>query len=263
MTDDLKFYTEKTFLPAPDDKIFYGFFTRLGGVSSAPYEGLNCGIGSGDKAGNIQTNRAKVAAAAGVKPENLLPVYQVHQATTLYADKPWEERPKADSVVTDKPGIGLSILTAECAPVLFIGEKENNAPVIGAAHAAWKGSLTGVLDNTVKEMEKRGALKSQIRACIGPSISRRSYEVDKAFMKNFTDQDEDNERFFHSTKREGHAMFDLPGYCAHRLSGLGLKNIALLDLDTYGNETEFFSYRRATHRAESDYGRQISVICIK
>ncbi len=255
----LKYYSEDGF----SDEIFNGFFTRLGGVSSAPYAELNCGIGSNDGAKAIRRNRELVASNIGINSANLLSLYQVHGAKVIKVGKPWGERPKADGFVTDKVGIALGILTADCAPVLFYGRKVNNTPVIGAAHAGWGGALKGVLENTVLAMEDLGAVKAQIRACVGPCISKSSYEADINFMDKFTAHNKGSERFFYAAKRENHVMFDLSGYCAWRLSKAGLNNITIKDIDTYKNETEFFSYRRATHRSEKDYGRQISVICIK
>ena len=258
----LKYYAEHSFLNSSDTGIFHGFFTRLGGVSVVPFEGLNCGVLSGDDPDNVQKNSALVAEEIGIEPDHLLAPHQVHGSHVVYADAPWAQAPKADGVVTDKPGIALTISTADCAPVLFYGKKDDDAPVIGAAHAGWKGALTGVLDNTVKTMESCGAIKETLRACVGPCISKSSYEVDNNFITAFIEEHEDSERFFQSVAKKGHAMFDLSGYCAWRLFRAGVKNVALLDMDTYGNEKEFFSYRRATHRNEPDYGRQISVISI-
>ncbi len=257
----LKYYSENSF----DDEVFHGFFTRLGGVSPQPYAGLNCGTGSGDAASNVQENRNLVAAEIGIKSKNFLSLYQIHSAKVIEVNKPWAnlERPKADGFVTDKTGIALGILTADCAPVLFYGRKSDGSPVIGAAHAGWGGALGGVLENTVKSMENLGALKAHIKAIIGPCISKSSYEVDMSFMDKFISQSEESEKFFQAASSKGHVMFDLSGYCAWRLFEDGLKNISLLDIDTYENEAEFFSYRRATHRGEKDYGRQISVIFIK
>ncbi len=255
----LKYYTEKSF----SGDIFHGFFTRIGGVSLPPYAGLNCGIGSDDEASMVHENRALVAGKACVSSQNLLSLYQVHGAKVIEVNQPWNERPRADGFVTDKAGIALGILTADCAPVLFYGKKADDTPVIGAAHAGWGGALGGVLENTVKAMEALGALKGQIHACVGPCISKDSYEVDMAFMDRFMNESKESDKFFQSSTRLGHVMFDLSGYCAWRLRRAGLTNIALLDIDTYKNEAEFFSYRRATHKLEKDYGRQISIICIK
>ncbi len=253
----LKSYQEKSF----SNKISHGFFTRLGGVSSCPYAGLNCGIGSNDDANKVSDNRELVATNIGIKSENLLSLYQIHSARVVNVNEPWGERPKGDAFVTDKAGLALGILTADCAPVLFYGSKDGGSPVIGAAHAGWGGALSGVLENTLTAMEELGALN--IKACIGPCISKSSYEVDLAFMGRFIDENKESQGFFVSASRTGHVMFDLSGYCTWRLSRAGFENISSLDIDTYKNEDEFFSYRRATHKGEKDYGRQISVICIK
>ncbi|PCJ99887.1 MAG: hypothetical protein COA45_03475 [Zetaproteobacteria bacterium] len=273
MSLSVKYYTENAFVRSSggsDDKpveghVFHGFFTRLGGVSVHPYQGLNCGLGSDDCVQSIHDNRQLVAEAAGLSAaENLLSLYQVHGVQVVHVDRPWgaQDRPKADGFVTDKKDIGLGILTADCTPVLFSGHKENGAPVIGAAHAGWKGALGGVLGNVVNAMEHLGASRESIRACVGPCISKSSYEVSADFITPFIEAHEESERFFFSGSKAGHAMFDLPGYCAWRLFYAGVKNISLLDKDTYSDET-LFSYRRATHRNETEYGRQISVICIR
>ncbi len=259
---NVAYYSESDFIHE-DNTVFHGFFTRLGGVSSAPCAGLNCGFGSDDEPANIKDNRDFVAKAAGVRPAHLLSPYQVHGADVYNVDALWDERPHADALVTDRAGFALGILTADCGPVLFSGEKESGAPVIGAAHAGWKGALGGVLENTITQMLSLGCIKDTIKACVGPCIGRNSYEVSHAFITPFIDEAEESERFFSAASREGHAMFDLSGYCAWRISRAGGKQVSLLDLDTYKNAREFFSYRRATHNNEADYGRQISVISIK
>ncbi len=264
MKNNLKYYSD-ILLDKPN--VFHGFFTRLGGVSNELYEGLNCGIGSNDDAVKVQENRGMVADEVGVLEGDLLSLYQVHGAKVLYVEKSWFARPQADGFVTDKAGVALGILTADCAPVLFIGEKEGGAPVIGAAHAGWQGALKGVLENTVQAMEAIGAFKGTINACVGPCISKSSYEVNEEFAEAFMEENEQSELFFALGAKSGHLMFDISGYCAWRLSRMGLKNISLHDVDTYRNEREFYSFRRATHRSEIggeiDYGRQISVISIK
>ena len=257
MSDKLKYYTDKSL---DNDNIFHGFFTRQGGVSEFTCAGLNCGIGSDDDKDNVHKNRELVAAEASGK---LLSLYQIHSPVVLKVDENWSDRPRADGYVTDKAGLALSVLTADCTPVLFFGEKDGGEPIIGAAHAGWRGALGGVLENTVSAMVELGAVNGNIRACIGPCISKSSYEVGEDFPSPFIEEHEESERFFQSGSKAGHLMFDLSGYCAWRLFRAGLKNIAMLDIDTYSNEAEFFSFRRATHRKEKDYGRQISVVCIK
>jgi hypothetical protein len=249
-----------------DSSVFHGFFGRQGGVSDGVYDSLNCGLGTDDAQAHVNENRRRVSEYVGVKPENLLSLYQVHGKDCLTVDVPWaldKNRPKADAFVTDKPGLGLGVLTADCVPVLFTGKKQDNAPVIGAAHAGWKGALGGVLNSTVTAMMTLGAVKETIRVCIGPCIAKASYEVDKDFALPFLKENDESERFFHVAKKDGHLMFDLAGYCAWRLFREGVKNVLILDRDTYTQENDFFSYRRAIHRKEQDYARQISVIAIQ
>jgi polyphenol oxidase len=238
----------------------HGFFGRKGGVSAGFYGDLNCGQGSDDEEQAVKQNRARVAGFAGISPENLLSLYQIHGADCVRVEKPWapEDRPKADAMITDCPGIGLGILTADCAPVLFSAGK-----VIAAAHAGWKGALAGVLERTVEAFAGYGIRPHQVSACIGPCIGRRSYEVSMDFIAHFLNQDPLNERFFMESRKEGHYMFDLAGYCASRLQDAGLLHVFMTDADTYALEADFFSYRRTTHRKDPDYGRQISVIALR
>ncbi|MGH1377236.1 MAG: peptidoglycan editing factor PgeF [Alphaproteobacteria bacterium] len=265
MNDNVKYYSETTFVRDEEDDVFHGFFTRKGGRSNASFSGLNCGLGSEDDDDIISYNRSLVSQHSGLESEsNLLSLYQVHGAKVVCVKEPWahSERPKADGFVTDVAGMGLGVLTADCAPVLFWGRKDGGDPVIGAAHAGWKGAVGGVLGNVVTEMETLGANKDTIYACVGPCISKSSYEVSSEFIEPFIDENSESERFFFGGSKDGHLMFDLSGYCAWRLFRAGLKNISLLDKDTYSNEPEFFSYRRSIHRNEPGYGRQISVIII-
>jgi YfiH family protein len=245
--------------------VFHGFFTRHGGVSKGIYASLNCGVGSNDDPASVQQNRNIVAQAAGCSPENLLTLYQVHGDACLTVAAPWpgDQRPQADAFVTDRPGLALGILTADCAPVLFHGAKPDGTPVIGAAHAGWKGALCGALESAVRGMVDLGADISGISACIGPCIGKRSYEVSDEFMKNFLTQDAEHESFFQSARKAGHALFDLAGFCAARLQAAGVGQVLIMDRDTYREEDDFFSYRRKTHKQEPDYARQISVIMIK
>lgn len=263
--NDIKSYQCDNILKRSKNKVVHGFFTRLCGVSQGVYHGLNCGHGSGDNTDHTSENRGKVANETGVQNNALLSLYQVHGPDVFYVTETWsqENRPKADAMVTDKTGFALGILTADCAPVLFYGQKENGEAVIGAAHAGWKGALSGVLENTVTEMERLGAQKETIAACVGPCISKSSYEVSDDFIEPFIKENEESERFFHAGLKSGSAYFDLSGYCGWRLSRAGLKTVSLMDRDTYSNPDEFYSYRRMTHNSESDYGRQISVITIK
>jgi hypothetical protein len=257
-------FLEDDLLKNNSGKVFHGFFGREGGVSSGIYESLNCGPGTDDDPDHVKENRARVAGEAGVKPENLLSLHQVHGDVCLVLDEPFsmQERPKADAFVTIKPGIALSILTADCAPVLFYGESVIG-PVIGAAHAGWRGAFHGVLESTVSEMEKLGVPKEKILACIGPCISQSSYEVSSAFADPFITQDPHNEHFFKDGRSPEYLHFDLPGYCAKRLATAGIQKVSITGVDTYTAKDTFFSYRRATHEKAPDYGRQISVIAIK
>jgi polyphenol oxidase len=238
----------------------HGFLGRQGGVSTGLVEGLNVGLGSGDDPAAIAENR-RLAADAVAPGATLVTVYQVHSAdvVTVAGSFPDDARPHADAMVTATPGLVLGILTADCAPVLFA---DTDAGVIGAAHAGWKGAIGGVTDATIAAMEKLGARRERIAAAIGPCISRASYEVDAGFLSRFADADPANERFFADGKRRGHHQFDLESYVAHRLAAAGVMRVAALGLDTYSHPERYFSFRRATHGAEPDYGRQISLIAL-
>ena len=242
--------------------VSHGFFTRQGGCSGGVFATLNCGMGSGDEKQNVGRNRAVVATALNVAEPQLLTAYQVHSADALVVDGPWQsdERPRVDALVSKTPGLAIGILTADCGPVLF-ADIENR--VIGAAHAGWKGALTGVTSRTLEVMESQGARRRNIVAVIGPMISQAAYEVGPEFPDRFIDADEANKTFFSPSPREGHAMFDLPGYLEARLRADGVGQVVNLGLCTFSDEQRFFSYRRATHRGEKDYGRLISAIVLK
>lgn len=248
-----------------NDKIVHGFFGRKGGVSTGIYASLNCGPGTEDDLKNVQENRRIVCNALGVDPEALLCLYQVHSEKCIAVKTVWgaENRPEGDAMVTDTPGVALGILTADCAPVLFYGEKKNGTPVIGAAHAGWGGALKGVLENTIAQMQKTGALPQSLRAVIGPCIALESYEVSESFKPPFIKQDPGSERFFARTLKPGHLLFDLSGYIERRLMLAGIGRVACTGKDTCTDEADYFSFRRATHRHETDYGRQLSVIAIR
>lgn len=235
----------------------HGFLGRRGGVSQGVHAGLNVGSGSADEAAAIAANRA-LAVAAVAPGAALVTLYQIHSAEVVTVSAPIAEadRPRADALVTRTPGLLLGILTADCAPVLLA---DRDAGVVGAAHAGWKGAFAGVCEATVAAMEALGADRGRIAAAIGPCIARASYEVDAAFGARFAADDLASERFF-SPGRAGHYQFDLEGYVAARLAAAGVSRIAALGLDTYADDARFFSYRRATHRGESSYGRQISLI---
>lgn len=243
------------------DGIRHAFFTREGGVSSGVYEGLNGGTGSNDKPEHITENRARMAAAVGVTPENFLTAYQIHSPDVVVAEKPWpqSERPRADAIVTQIPGLAIGISTADCGPVLFA---DPQARVLGAAHAGWRGAFGGVIESTLTAMEKLGADRTRVVAAAGPMISQPNYEVGQELVDRFVATDPANARFFAPATRPGHAMFDLPGYVVARLTVAGVRHVENLAVCTYGNPAQFYSYRRSTHRAEPDYGRHINAIAL-
>ncbi len=234
----------------------HGFFSRRGGASSGIFEGLNCGGGSSDQAEIVAMNRERVADAMGVGLPNLVTVHQVHSADAVTVYGPLTERPKADAVVTNTPGVALAILTADCQPVLFADEE---AGVIGAAHAGWRGALDGVLEATIDAMEGLGADRSRIHAVVGPSISQQNYEVGEEFFERFYDDDPDTARFF-INGAGGKYLFDLPAYGLMRLRRAGVAEAAWTRHCTYADDARFYSYRRSVHRGEADYGRLISAI---
>lgn len=242
--------------------IRHAFFTREGGVSSGIYAGLNGGLGSQDEPDKVQENRRRMAAALEVAPEKLLTLYQIHSPDVIVATEPWQAsiRPKGDAMVTKVPGIALGVTTADCGPVLMVDPK---ARVIGAAHAGWKGALNGILESTIEAMEGEGASRGDIIVGLGPMLRQRNYEVGMEFVARFHEADADNERFFSSASRHGHAMFDLPGYIHARLHRAGVLMVDDIDLCTYADEDSFFSYRRSTHRKEADYGRHIHAIVLE
>lgn len=240
--------------------IKHAFFTRRGGGSSGIYASLNGGVGSADDPAAVRRNRATMAASLGLAPERLLSLHQVHSATALPATEPWDgPRPKADGMATRTPGLALAIASADCGPILFADPATG---VIGAAHAGWKGALTGVLEATIDLMETLGAARRSIVAVLGPTIGPGAYEVGPEFEARFLAEASSNARFFQPSGRDGHAWFDLPRYVGSRLERAGIGKFTDLGLCTYSDEALFFSYRRATHRGEPDYGRLISAIAL-
>ncbi len=238
----------------------HGFFGRQGGVSSGIYASLNAGKGSSDVAAHVRQNRARIAARMSVADEHLLGVYQIHSPTAVYVDDPHKEQPPhADALVTATPGLALSIVTADCAPILLV---DHQAGLIGAAHAGWRGALDGITDAVIDLMIAKGAHGPHIRAAIGPCIAQLNYQVGPEFAAKFIANDPANARFF-APGTADRQYFDLKGYCARRLTTRGLHAVQTLPHDTYAQENDFFSYRRATHRGESDYGRNISVIVLQ
>jgi len=236
----------------------HGFCGRRGGVSTGAVASLNAGLGAGDDPAAVAENRAR-AAAAVAPGATLVTPYQTHSADVVTVAAPWSDndRPAADALVTDRPGLLLGIVTADCAPVLFA---DADAGVVGAAHAGWKGALAGITDATIAAMEALGARRERIAAAIGPCIARASYEVDDAFLRRFAAADPANDRFFADAARAGHHRFDLEAYVTHRLAAAGLKRVEALGLDTYADPERFYSYRRATHEDAPTYGRQLSLI---
>ncbi len=250
----IEFLTDDTLGP-----FRHGFFTRRGGASSGIFAGLNCGLGSHDQRDVVRANRRLVAAALGVPDDHLLGVRQIHSAEVAQVHAPFVgERPRCDAMVTDIPGLALGILTADCQPVLFA---DQNAGVVAAAHAGWKGALAGILEATIAAMEERGARRQNIHAVIGPAISQSAYEVGPEFRDRFCHEDQGFARFF--TPASGDRWrFDLTGFGLFRLQNAGLAGARALGLCTYGDAARFYSYRRATHLGQPDYGRLISAIVI-
>lgn len=252
------------FIEAPElaayPNLRHAFFTRQGGVSEGIYASLNGGLGSSDDPAKVAENRRRMAAELDLPADALVSVYQVHSPDAVIVEGPWTgERPKADGMATAVPGIALAITTADCGPILFA---DPHTGIVGAAHAGWRGALTGVLESTIEAMERLGARRDKIVAVLGPTISQAAYEVSADFVTRFTDESPANDCFFMPSERTGHAMFDLPGFIATRLEDAGIGEFANVGLCTYFNEEQFFSYRRTTHRGEPDYGRLISAIAI-
>ncbi|HEV2816905.1 MAG TPA: peptidoglycan editing factor PgeF [Allosphingosinicella sp.] len=237
----------------------HGFLGRRGGVSHGLCAGLNVGLGADDERAAVHENRRR-AVAAVAPGAALVTVHQVHSPDAIYAASAWPDdaRPHADALVTDRPGLALGIVTADCTPVLLA---DRRAGVIAAAHAGWKGALGGVIESTLALMERHGAERARVAAAIGPVIARKSYEVDDAFLRRFAEIDPENERFF-TPGREGHRQFDLEACVLARLAEAGVTRAEALGLDTYSDPDRFFSYRRATHKGEPTYGRQLSLIAL-
>ena len=237
----------------------HGFLGRRGGVSTGLHAGLNVSYSEDDPAHTAENrNRAGAAVLPGA---TLLTCYQIHSPDVVTVTAPWAEadRPRADALVSNRPGLLLGVLTADCAPVLL---HDPQAGVIGAAHAGWKGAIGGVTDRTVAAMEALGADRARIAAVVGPCIAQKSYEVDTAFEARFSAEDEANARFF-KAGRAGHSWFDLEGYVAARLAALGVGTVAMLGEDTYAQADRFYSFRRSTHAGEAGYGRQIALIGLR
>lgn len=244
------------------DGVRHRFFTRRGGVSGGLYSSLNCGYGSGDSPDNVRENRRRAAHAFELEEPDLLTVHQYHSRDVLaVADQRWTSpgAPKADAMVTDRPGVALGVLSADCAPVLLA---DGTAQVIGAAHAGWKGALAGVVEATVEAMEALGARRERLAVAVGPCIGRESYEVGPEFLAPFLAQDEANAQFFRPAARPGHFLFDLAGYLLRRIALAGVGATAT-GHDTLAAADDFFSYRRNTLQGVRDYGRGLSAIALR
>ena len=241
--------------------IRHAFFTRAGGISEGHYASLNGGIGSRDRAGNVSENRARMAAALGAEPHRLLTAYQIHSPRVVVAEAPWttDARPHADAIVTRLRALAIGVTTADCGPILLA---DPQAGVVGAAHAGWRGALAGVIEATVEAMEQLGAARGHIRAAIGPMIRQSNYEVGPDLIARFDAEDRASSRFFAPASRPGHALFDLAGYVASRLTRAGVIHVEDIAVCTYADPARFFSYRRSTHRAEADYGRHVNAIAL-
>lgn len=241
--------------------IRHGFFTREGGTSRGIYASLNCGLGSSDARESVQANRGRVAEALATRRDHVVTLYQCHSNIALTLDRPAAaaDLPRADALVTRTPGLAVAALAADCAPVLFA---DPEVKVVGAAHAGWRGALGGILEATIEAMERLGARRDHIIAAVGPCIGPAAYEVGPEFVAAFLERDREHARFFTTPDRDGKARFDLPGFVQHRLTQCRLAAVEAASACTYTNESLFFSYRRATHRKEPDYGRQISAIVV-
>ncbi|MGN6115339.1 MAG: peptidoglycan editing factor PgeF [Nitrobacter sp.] len=239
----------------------HAFFTRDGGVSQGIYASLNAGVGSQDDPAHVAENRRRMAEVMDVAPDNFLSLYQIHSPDAVIADEAWDaaSRPRADAIVTRTPGLAIGASAADCGPILFA---DPQARVVGAAHAGWKGALTGVLESTIAAMESLGGKRGDIVAAIGPLIRQQSYEVGAEFVDRFTQADADHACFFVPAARHGHAMFDLGGFIRMRLERAGILMIDDTGIDTYADD-RFFSYRRTVHRKEPDYGRHVHAIALE
>lgn len=253
------------FLTSPDleniSSINHAFFTRQGGVSKGIYASLNGGTGSKDEWENIRKNRFLMAEVMKVSEDHFLSLYQYHSKSVITVKAPWpyNARPHADGMVTNVPGIALTIATADCGPVLFA---DSHNGVIGAAHAGWKGAKQGIIREILQEMEALGAEKSHIIAVLGPTITQKSYEVTSEFFYSFIEQDPFTTQFFKASDKGGHFLFDLPQYILRQLKDAGIQKSSFIGHCTYSEPELFYSYRRASHFQESDYGRLISSICL-
>lgn len=241
--------------------IAHGFFTRKGGHSDGLFRSLNCGYGSGDDRSRVGKNRAEAANQLNLAPSHLVSLYQVHSPTVVVVREPWtaETAVQGDGMVTNQPGIGLGVLTADCAPIIFAAK---GVSAVGIAHAGWKGALAGITSSMMEAMEQLGAKRSSLVAVIGPTISKRAYEVGSEYRERFVAAEAKNATFFTSGNNEKY-YFDLPGYLLDRIQREGIAEVHNLDLCTYSDEEQFFSFRRSVHREELKYGRLLSAVAIR
>lgn len=244
------------------ENVSYGFFGREGGVSTGVFASLNCKAGAGDDDEAVRENRSRVASSLGLPGAKVLTLDQVHGAHCLNVAGSLPQGAQGDALVTATPGVIIGVLTADCAPVLLIGERADGAPVIGAAHAGWGGAVRGIIEATIAGMIIEGADPSTLRAAIGPCIAQASYEVSAGFDAPLL-ADAPESRLFFADAGNGKLRFDLPSYVKFRLNRAGVKRVTVGGEDTYSDEGRWFSFRRSTHRNETHYGRQISVICIR
>ncbi len=241
--------------------VAHAFFTREGGASQGVYDSLNGGVGSKDDPRAVAENRRRMAEALGVRASHLCVPYQVHSADVAIVGEPFSpmERPRVDGLATRARGVALGVTGADCGMILF---SDVGAGVVAACHAGWKGALTGVVEATLAAMERLGASRQATSAVLGPTIGPASYEVGPEFVARFLDASPANARFFSESIRDGHSLFDLPGYIGMRVIGAGIGRFKNLGFDTYAMDDRFFSYRRSVHRREDDYGRLVSAIAL-
>jgi YfiH family protein len=244
---------------APLAGVRHGFFTRVGGVSRREFASLNCGYSSSDDAAAVAANRARALRRLGVAPASLCTVRQVHGADVVIALEPEPGRPsvEADALITDRPGVTLGVLTADCAPVLM---SDPQAGVIGAVHAGWRGALAGVIEATVQAMVGLGAAPERIRAAVGPCIAQASYEVGPELLGAFRAESPAAADLFEPVADSDRLRFDLKGYVLSRLARAGVAERAALPHDTHAEESRFFSARRTRQRGEERFGLLLSAI---
>jgi polyphenol oxidase len=243
-------------------RIGHAFFTRSGGVSDGIYASLNGGVGSKDDRGAVVENRRRMAVTLGVEPDRLLVPFQVHSNRVVTVDGPWSatDRPEVDGIVTRTPGLAIGVTGADCGMVLFA---DAQAGVVGACHSGWKGALHDVVGATVAAMAAVGARRDRVVAVLGPTIAQPSYEVGPEFVARFLDADRAFADFFKPSRTDGHSLFDLPALIGWRARAAGVGIFEDLRLDTYPDPARFFSFRRTTHRGETDYGRLVSAIVVR